>query len=151
MSVNIKQIYTCPQCGESITSTKRPDHCPKCNYSFGEEGVEYKLPLTMNEQRSKFQDDRDFYEAILTMPLEKANNIMNDALNIAELLPAKNSSQTDIRNLVEMAIKLGSIAQRYKDFLAAGGIHVPTLFLNDSSPGVLSDNTKKKGARSDAS
>lgn len=57
--------------------------------------------------------------------------MVNDALNIIETLPAKKVPASDIRYLVEMAMKIGQIATKYDEYIRAGGKHVPSLFINE--------------------
>ena len=127
---NIKQIYTCPKCEESITSPNKPNHCPGCGYKFSLEGlVDFFLPTTVTEQAERIGDDKEHKQFLLEMPISSACNIMQDALNIIEIIPGKKVKVTDIRTIMGMAIKIGEVAKKYEDFLAAGGTHVPGLFI----------------------
>lgn len=125
----IRHIYECPHCEAPITSQKRPDKCPECGYSFGEAGLDYKAPMTLSEQHERLSNDLAHYAAILDLSMEKANSIMNDALNIIETLSAKKVKTSDIRYLVQMGKKIGEIATKYDEFIVAGGKHGPSLFL----------------------
>lgn len=130
---SIKQLYECPHCHETLTASRRPDKCPnpKCGYDFGEAINEYKYPVTLREQLERMLSKHAHYDAILAMPIEKANFMMNDALNIIETVPAKNVKASDIRTLVMMAIKIGNIATKYHEYLESGGRHVPSLFIKE--------------------
>lgn len=132
---SIKSIYQCPRCEESMTvDTGRPKNCPGCGYEFSAAVLGYKYPLTMHEQHEKLQKDAEHRQALLDMPIDKANSIMNDSLNIMQVLPGKIVTKSDIRELMGMAIKIGEIAKAYEAFLIAGGQHVPALFLGDEKP-----------------
>jgi len=128
---SVKTVYECPHCEAPLTSPKRPDKCPACGYSFGEAIMEFKYPLPLSEQMERIQNAPQLYQAILDMPITKANFIMNDALNIIETISAKNVPVSDISSVVMMAIKIGKIASQYHEFLAAGGKHVPSLFITE--------------------
>jgi hypothetical protein len=137
MSVKIKSVYECPRCTAplTITSNERPKTCPECKYDFGEGGDTYKLPLTLTEQLDRLMSKEAYYDVILDMPIEKANSIMNDALHIIQTVPGKNVGVSGIRILVETSIKIGQIATKYREFLEAGGTHVPTLFTEEIQDG----------------
>lgn len=147
---SIKQLYECPHCHETLTASRRPDKCPniKCGYDFGEAINEYKYPVTLREQLERMLSKQAHYDAVLAMPIEKANFMMNDALNIIETIPAKNVKASDIRSLVMMAIKIGNVATKYHEYLEAGGRHVPSLFIKegDTNEQQLPQNTDGKGS-----
>lgn len=129
---SIKSLYQCPRCEEGMTVDKgRPKNCPGCGYEFSDAVLGYKYPLTMHEQHEKLRKDAEHRQALLDMPIEKANSIMNDSLNIMQILPGKIVTKEDIRHLMGMAIQIGEIAKAYETFLIAGGQHVPALFLGD--------------------
>lgn len=128
---SIKQIYECPHCNAPLTASRRPEKCPACGYDFGEAISEYKYPLTLREQFERMQTKQTHHDAVIAMPIEKANFVLNDALNIIETLPAKNVRASDIRTLVMMSIKIGNIATKYHEYLEAGGRHVPSLFFKE--------------------
>lgn len=128
---NIKQVFECPHCQASLIGPNRPQTCPACKYDFGEATGDFKYPLTLSEQQERISNKIMHYEAILDMPVIKANFIMNDALNIIETIAAKNVRASDIRPLVLMAIKIGQIATQYDGFIEAGGKHVPSLFFKE--------------------
>jgi hypothetical protein len=66
---------------------------------------------------------------VVDLPVDIANNIMNDALHIVQTIPAKKVRVSDIRTLMRMAIQIGDIARKYEEFLLAGGTHTPDLFI----------------------
>src|SRR5271157_5203577 len=109
----VKALYECPHCHETLTASRRPEKCPGCGFDFGEAINEYKYPMTLREQLERMNTSHAHYDAVLAMPVEKAQFIMNDAINIIETLPAKNVRVSDIRSLVMMAIKIGNIATKY--------------------------------------
>ena len=88
----------------------------------------YTPPYTLTEQHEKYLDSKTYVEVLLDLPINKANSIMNDALSLIEVLAGKNTSTSDIRNIVGMAIKVGEIAKAYDQFLSVGGKHVPSFF-----------------------
>lgn len=130
----IKHVYTCPRCEESITADGKPKQCPGCNYYFpliADGG--FTIPNTITEQAERVPDSFAHRNFVLKLPISVANNIMNDALNVIETIPGKKVKVSDIRNLMGMAIRIGEIAKKYEDFLLAGGVHTPELFLTPSS------------------
>lgn len=129
----IKTLYECPHCKETLTASRRPEKCPnpKCGYDFGEALNEYKYPVTLGEQLERMLTKQVHHDAVIAMPIEKANFMMNDALNIIQTIPAKNVKASDIRHLVMMAIQIGEIATKYHEYLEAGGRHVPSLFIKE--------------------
>lgn len=128
MAAKIQNAYECPHCHNTLLDSKRPITCPACSYDFGEEAVDFKYPVTLTEQQERLQRKLGFYDAVLEMPIIKANSIMNDALNIIETISAKNCSISDISQVIGMAMKIGKIATKYDKYLRAGGKHVPSLF-----------------------
>lgn len=132
MAIEIKTLYECPHCSSSLLSDKRPEICPSCKYEFGTgTTARYRYPITLSEQHEALKNVLQFNSIIVDMPVEKANFIVNDALNIIKTLPAKNVRVSDIRSLVTMAIQIGEIAKKYQEYLEAGGTHVPSLFIQD--------------------
>lgn len=129
MGIKIKGAYQCPHCEEVINSSRRPKVCPGCNYDFGSVISDYKYPHTLREQFEKLNDKPAFYDTVINMPIEKANAIMNDALNIIETISAKNVQVSDISQVIRMSIKIGQIATKYHEYLAEGGKHAPALFM----------------------
>lgn len=147
MSASIKLIFECPRCKESIMASSRPDTCPACKYDFGsllppKEVNGYQLPYTLTEQHLKLQNSLAYNEFVMGLPIEKANDILNDALNIIQLLGGKKSSVSDIRSLVQMGLKIGEVTEAYDTFLRAGGIHAPDLLLPLQKEGT--DNESKQ-------
>lgn len=142
----IKAIYECPHCHAPLTATKRPDKCPACGYDFGEAINEYKYPVTLHEQYERMQSRVAHHDAVIAMPVEKANHIMNDALNIIQTIPVKNVRASDIRSLIVMAIQIGQIATKYHEYLEAGGRHVPSLFFKEGDTSELPKTTAGEGA-----
>ena len=138
---SVKTVYECPRCEAPLIGDKRPDECPVCKFSFGEATLVYKTPMPLSEQRVRLKNDGKFYEAILDLSIEKANDILNDALNIVETLPAKNVKVSDISQVVRMAIKIGQLATKYHEFLIEGGKHVPDLFIQAEE---VKENERKK-------
>jgi hypothetical protein len=128
---SIKSIYECPHCHAPLTASRRPDKCPACGYDFGEAINEYKYPVTLHEQYERLQTKIAHCDAVLNMPIEKANHIMNDALNIIETIAAKNVRASDISYLIGMATQIGQIATKYHEFLQEGGRHVPSLYFKE--------------------
>jgi hypothetical protein len=149
----IKTLYQCPRCSEGITATQRPKHCPNCKYDFGEGASNYNYPLTLSEQHMRLQKRDEYHDALIAMPITKANSVMNDALNIVQVLPAKNVPVSDIRSLVTMAIQIGEIAKKYHEYLIAGGKHVPDLYLTQlpstQSGDTINEQPKKEAARAE--
>jgi hypothetical protein len=144
----ILNTYECPHCSEPLISSKRPDKCPnpKCGYDFGEAINEYKYPVTLREQLERMLTKAAHHDAVIGMPIVKANFMMNDALNIIETIAAKNVKTSDIRNLITMAIRIGDIATKYHEYLEAGGKHVPSLFIKEGDTGDVQKTTDGKGS-----
>jgi hypothetical protein len=91
--MQIKTIYECPRCEEIIPGETKPEHCPECGADLMDTEEElrgYSYPVTMTEQHIKFKEDALFYDALIMMPITKANDIMNDALFLMETIAAKN-------------------------------------------------------------
>lgn len=143
---SIRTLYECPHCENQLLDSKRPEKCPACGYSFGEPGDEFKYPVTLSEQLERIKNTKAHYRSILNMPIDKANNIVNDALNILETIPAKKVPTSDISYLIGMAIKIGDIAEKYHEYLAAGGKHVPSLFVKEEGD---KDEQPQAGVRED--
>lgn len=128
MAHTLKNVYLCPRCNEGITSEVRPKLCPGCRYEFARPNqAGYIAPLTLTEQFAKFKNTGVFAKFVAELPIEKANDILNDAHTIIASLAAKNASVSDIRILVEFAKGIGEIACRYDEFLRAGGKHAHSL------------------------
>lgn len=130
MSTHISMTYTCPRCEEGITAAKRPENCPGCGYTFAARRNYLRAPHTLTEQREGLGDDSAHLRFLLDLPIEKANSMLNDALDIVRTIPAKKVSASDIRILMGMAKSIGEIALKYEEFLAAGGVHTPGLLLS---------------------
>jgi hypothetical protein len=130
---SIKTIYECPHCHETLTASRRPEKCPnpKCGYDFGEALMEYKYPVTLQEQFERMKSKHAHLDSVIAMPIEKSMFMMNDALNIIETVSAKNVPASDIRSLVTMAMRIGNIATKYNEYIEAGGRHVPALFIKE--------------------
>jgi hypothetical protein len=129
----IKNVYTCPRCEEGITSDEKPEKCPGCGAKFPALGTSgFAEPVTISEQRQRLGDEVAHRRFVLSLKMEVANDIMNDALNIIQTIPVKKVPVADIRDLVGMAIRIGEIATKYHEFLAAGGTHTPELFIKKS-------------------
>jgi hypothetical protein len=90
------------------------------------------MPTTITEQTAVINDRVAHIAFVLSMPIDIANDVMNDALNIIETIPGKKVKASDIRTLMGMAIKIGEIAKKYEEFLQAGGTHTPELFIKTS-------------------
>jgi hypothetical protein len=147
----IKSVYQCPRCQESLTASERPEHCPKCGFEFDSaaETATYVYPRTLSEQHEQLADVAAFTDACLAMPITKANDILNDALTVIRTLPAKNVAVSGIRDLIEMGIRIGEMAEKYKEFLEAGGAHVPDLVLRAEETRGAKNDVQKEGARTD--
>jgi hypothetical protein len=105
--------------------------CPNCGLPLGRQPeLPYTPPRTLTEQHEKYKDTELLTNTILDLPIEKANSIVNDALAIVELLPGKKNTVSDIRIIVELAIRIGNIASAYHKYLEDGGKHVPAFFTN---------------------
>lgn len=130
MTVMIKSILICPRCDAGITASDSTTNCPECGLILGTKiGPDYQPPLTLTEQHLKFQDDQRHLEVLINLPIEKANSMLNDALNILETVTAKKVNISDIRNLMGMALRIGELAKAFDSYLQAGGKLVPSLFL----------------------
>lgn len=146
---NIQTLFLCPRCDEGITSIGTTTSCPSCGLPLGkQEALPYTPPFTFTEQHEKYQDTNTYVEVLRDLPIHKANSIMNDALTLIELISGKNTSTTDIRNLVGMAIKIGEIAKSYDAFLTSGGKHTPSFFLKQTTPPSGDPNVPSEKARS---
>ncbi len=129
MAAGVKNVFVCPRCEEGITAEKRPAKCPSCKFDFSAGVRGYVPPITYAEQLEKLQDPRGHTEALLGIDINKMNDMLNDALNIVETLPAKKVKVSDIRTAVGLAIRIGKIAEAYHKFLEEGGKHTPSLLL----------------------
>ena len=137
MSASIKLIYECPRCNESVIADSRPDTCPGCKFDFGGQGLVqtasppdyYQIPYTLTEQHLRLQNTQAFNSFIMELPKDKANDILNDALSVIQLLAGKKAKVSDIRFLVQMGIQIGEVAKAYDNYLRSGGLHAPELLL----------------------
>jgi hypothetical protein len=127
---NIKQTYVCPRCEEGITASQKPKTCAGCGYKFSTDNLDqFGEPETISEQAERINNKKLHAEFILSLPIESANNIVQDALDIIKTLPGKKVKVTDIRTIMGLAIKIGEIAKQYESFLVAGGTHTPELLM----------------------
>ena len=127
MSGHIKSIFICPRCEEGITSIETTVNCPNCGLPLGKQPVDaYALPYTLHEQHLKYLNAERLIHTLSSMPIEKANNIANDALLVIENIAGKMTRIEDIRILVGLCIRIGKVAEAYEKFLEAGGKHHPT-------------------------
>jgi hypothetical protein len=132
MAAEIKIVLLCPRCQEGITSKTPLLKCPKCEYPLGAHvgSDKYVLPMTLTEQRAKLNSsDCDQLDVLINMDKDKMYSIVNDCLIVLETLPGKKCSLSDIRPVIEMALKIGAIAKAYDDFLRAGGKHTPSIII----------------------
>lgn len=127
--VKIKPAFICPRCDEGITATSKPEHCPSCGLKFSDVSNGFVTPITIAEQQERINDKDKHAKFILALPVDTATNILNDALHIIQTIPGKKVRASDIRDLMGMAIQIGDVAKKYEDFLAAGGVHTPGLFI----------------------
>lgn len=141
----IVAVYECPHCNAPLTSGKRPETCPECKYNFGEAAMDFKLPVMLSEQNVRLQNKTAYLDTIIDLPIEKANFILNDALNIVQTVPIKNVRVSDIRELMQMAIAIGQIATKYQEYLEAGGKHGPSLFFKEETQDGSSRSGKGTG------
>lgn len=131
MAANIHNIYVCPRCDHEVTSPKPGTSCPECGLILGgKNGGTYQPPMPLSEQHSRLQNDGLHLHIVLGLRPEKCRDMFEDVVNILETLPAKKASLTDISPLVEMGIRIGEMAKAYREFLAAGGKHVPAVLAN---------------------
>ena len=127
---NIKNTYICPRCEEGISAVEKPEVCPNCHFKLAMPGSGgFAVPTTIAEQQERIGDKKAHTEFILSLHIDTANNIMNDALNIIQTIPSKKVRTSDIRNLMGMAIQIGDIARKYEEFLKVGGAHTPELLI----------------------
>jgi len=131
MAAKIEYVYSCPRCGEGITSKSLNTRCPTCQLVLGTKEVEpYEYPYTMVEQHHKYGDSRTQLDKLINIPKDKAASMLNDALLIVETFPAQKAQIDDIRFMAELAVRVGDIAQKYLDYLDAGGRHVPNIIIS---------------------
>lgn len=129
----IKLVYTCPRCEEGITAVSKPEICPGCGAKFPATGSGgFMTPITITEQEARISDDIARTKFVLSLPLDTANNILNDALTIMQTLPGKKVKKSDIRIIMGIANRIGEIAKAYEQFLIAGGAHTPELFIKEN-------------------
>ena len=146
MAATIQNTFHCPRCEEGITSINNTAECPACGLPLGTQNLApYTPPYTFTEQHEKFKSTKAYVETLVSLPINKANSIMNDALSLIEIVAGKNTPTTDIRNIVKMAIKIGEIAKAYDEFLSAGGKHVPSFFTETAQTGESDVQSKKTG------
>jgi len=126
---SIKNTYVCPRCDEGISSTNKPDYCPACGFHMSAEVDTFFLPHTVSEQMERINDKIAHADFVVNLPISNAKNMMNDALHIIQTIGGKKVLPSDIRELVGMAIRIGEVAKKYEEFLAAGGSHTPGLFI----------------------
>lgn len=127
MPANIQLCYICPRCDHALASIDNVTACPSCGLPLGKQDVDpYTPPYTLSEQHYKYLNSDRLVSVLADMPIEKANNIMNDALIIIENVAGKKTRVEGIRELMQMAIRIGEIASAYEKFLQAGGRHHPT-------------------------
>lgn len=144
----VSSLYVCPRCEEGISAIKQIVSCPSCGLPLGKQTqAPYTPPYTLTEQHQKYQDTKQYVQALQDLRIEKANSIMNDALSLIEIVAGKNTPIADIRNLIEMAIRIGDIAKAYDAFLIAGGKHIPSFYIKQTSPGESNElkNAKSSG------
>lgn len=128
--VKIKNTYVCPKCEEGVTADEKPTHCPACRAKFPAPGYAgFEDPVTITEQQERIKDEAAHMAFVVDLPVDIANNIMNDALNIIQTIPVKKVKVSDIRTMMRMAIQIGEVARKYEEFLLAGGTHTPDLFI----------------------
>ena len=131
-TAKIMKIYGCPQCGESITSSRPVTRCPACKYSMGNRRYAFDTPNSLTKQSQLVRDDTLLTQKVLELTQDETLDALNDAVLILQTLPAKKCRITDIRPLVEAGIKIGRIAKAYDHYLRAGGQHVPSLFITNT-------------------
>lgn len=128
MAAKIKYTYACPRCDEGVTSKTINTECPKCGLPLGPDSrIPYTPPYTLSEQHHKYDDAELRLAALLAIPTEKALCMLEDAHWIVQTIAGKKASVTDISFMMGLAVKTGAMAQRYLDYLEAGGKHVPAL------------------------
>ena len=147
MRAQVSGVFICPRCEEGVSSIETTTECPSCGLPLGKkELAPYTPPYTFTEQHEKFKDSESYVGALIHLPINKANSIMNDALSLIEVIAGKNTPTADIRNIVSMAISIGEIAKAYDAFLSSGGRHVPTFFIKTTtSTGDSNVQPKKTG------
>jgi hypothetical protein len=153
----IKNIFQCPRCDHDITSIGTTTSCPSCGLPLGNSHVDpYTPPYTFTEQHTKLEDTEQYVKTLTDLNINKANNIVNDALTIFETIAGKNTSVSGIGSLVRMGIRIGEIAKAYDNFLSVGGKHVPSYFIK-TPPGesnvteTIGDGKKPSSSPSDPS
>ena len=108
------------------------------------------MPTTITEQTASVNDREAHIAFVLSVPIDIANDMMNDALNIIETIPGKKVKASDIRSLMGMAIRIGKIATKYQEFLEVGGTHTPELFIkttgDQNESQTTGDGTKTSAA-----
>jgi hypothetical protein len=128
--MNIKQTYVCPRCEEGITASEKPKTCSSCGYKFAADSIDqFGEPETISEQAERINNKKLHAEFVLSLPIESANNIVQDALDIVRTIPGKKVKVADIRTLMGLAIQIGEIAKQYESFLTSGGSHTPELLM----------------------
>jgi hypothetical protein len=146
--MNIKQTYVCPRCEEGILASEKPKTCAGCGYKFSADYLDqFGEPETITEQAERINNNKLHTEFILSLPIESANNIVQDALDIIKTIPGKKVKVADIRTIMGLAIQIGDIAKQYESFLAAGGTHTPELLMTTGE----SKNESQKTTGGDAS
>jgi len=144
MSAHIKGVFVCPRCEEGISSIETTISCPGCGLPLGKQPTEaYALPYTLHEQHLKYTDTNRLLSVLATMPIEKANNIANDALLIIENIAGKMTAVEDIRVLVGLCIRIGEVAKAYEQFLQTGGRHYPTYQIKQQQQNQENQNEPK--------
>ena len=127
MTAIIKQIFLCPRCENGITSVESTTSCPSCGLPLGKQLLDpYVPPYSFSEQHLKYTNTELLLDVLSSLPIEKANSIMNDALLVIENIAGKKTPVEGISLVVKMAIRIGEIAKAYEDFLTAGGKHFPS-------------------------
>lgn len=137
----IKNIVTCPRCEESLVAEHiKPEYCPACGWKFSKEISSFEIPETITAQLNRLQDKKKHVQFVLDLPVQVASNILNDALHILQTISGKKVPASDIRDIVGMAIRIGDVAKKYEEYLAAGGSHTPGLLLTTEEQHELQKN-----------